>query len=86
MTKLQTAIVLWMHHPAERDATILRQALLEAKNLEAADEMICCRTPSQIQHFKQIYASKFGVPAEIDIERSTSGDHKKVTPCHECGP
>lgn len=68
-----------MHDPAGRDALIVWQALsVETKNLEAATEVICSRTPTQIQHFKQIYHSKFGVPLEHDIERSASGDHKKV--------
>ncbi len=75
----QTAVLLWMHDPVGRDAIIPRQALTGTKNLEAATEVLCSRTPSQIQSFKQIYHSKFGVPLEHDIERNTSGDHKMVT-------
>ncbi|KAG2667763.1 hypothetical protein I3760_15G130900 [Carya illinoinensis] len=77
--KLETAVLLWMHDPAGRDALIVWQGLrIETKNLEAATEVICSRTPSQIQHLKQIYHSKFGVPLEHDIESSASGDHKKL--------
>ena len=70
-----------MHDPAGRDATIIRQSLVVAKNLEAATEVICSRTPSQLQCLKPIYHSKFGDYLEHDIERNTSGDHKKVRFC-----
>ncbi|XP_057418844.1 annexin D5-like [Lotus japonicus] len=89
--KLETAVLLWMHDPAGRDAIILKQSLTVAKNLETATEVICSRTPSQLQYLRQIYHSKFGTYLEHDIERNTSGDHKKIllayvsTPRHE-GP
>ena len=67
-----------MHDPAGRDATIIRQSLTVDRNLEGATEVICSRTPSQLQYLKQIYHSKFGVYIEHDIEANTSGDHKKV--------
>ncbi|XP_054791581.1 annexin D5-like isoform X2 [Prosopis cineraria] len=76
--KLENAVLLWMHDPAGRDAVILRQTLVADKSLEAATEVICSRTPSQLQYLKQIYHSKFGVFLEHDIERNTSGDHKKI--------
>ncbi|XP_015883699.1 annexin D5 [Ziziphus jujuba] len=77
--KLETAVLLWMNDPAGRDAVIIKQGLSsESLNLEAATEVICSRTPSQIQHFKQLYHARFGVHLEHDIERRTSGDHKKL--------
>ncbi|MBA0800919.1 hypothetical protein Gohar_011324 [Gossypium harknessii] len=77
--KLETAVLLWMHDPAGRDAIVIRQALLpDLTNLDAATEVICSRTPSQIQLIKQNYQAKFGVFLEQDIERHTSGDHKKL--------
>lgn len=66
-----------MKDPATRDAVALRQALL-ANDLRGATEVICSRTPSQIQTFKQIYHSRFGSYLEHDLENYTSGDHKKV--------
>ncbi|KAI9087372.1 hypothetical protein K1719_030692 [Acacia pycnantha] len=89
--KLENAVLLWMHDPAGRDVVILRQTLVLEKNHEAATEVICSRTPSQLQYLKQIYHSKFGVFLEHDIERNTSGEHKKIllayisSPRHE-GP
>ncbi|KAI3861189.1 hypothetical protein MKX03_005669 [Papaver bracteatum] len=74
----KTAVLLWMHDPAGRDATILRQALTVSINLQAATEVICSRTPSQLQTIKQLYYSKFGSRIEYDIEMQTSGDHKKL--------
>ncbi|KAL2344164.1 hypothetical protein Fmac_005449 [Flemingia macrophylla] len=91
--KLETAVLLWMHDPARRDATIIRQSLVaDIRNLEGATEVICSRTPSQLQYLKQIYHSMFGVYLEHDIQMNTSpGDHQKLllayisTPRHE-GP
>lgn len=69
-----------MNDPAARDATIIKQALSgDAIDLKAATEVICSRTPTQIQHFRQIYFALFGVYMENDIESQSSGDHKKVT-------
>nr|AFK45123.1 unknown [Lotus japonicus] len=76
--KLETAVLLWMHDPAGRDATIIRQCLAVDMNFEGATEVICSRTPSQLQYLKQIYHSKFGVYLEHDIEATTSGDLKKI--------
>ncbi|XP_006355039.1 annexin D5-like [Solanum tuberosum] len=73
------AFLLWMHDPAVRDATIVRQALSSVVvDLRAATEVICSRTPSQIQYFKQIYYTMNGVYLEHDIESRTSDDHKKL--------
>lgn len=67
-----------MHDPAGRDAEIIRKSLIVDRNLEAATEVICSRTPSQLQFLKQLYHSKFGVYLEHEIELNTSGDHQKV--------
>ncbi|KAI4347309.1 hypothetical protein L6164_008131 [Bauhinia variegata] len=89
--KLETAVLLWMHDPAGRDAVIIYESLNVVKSFGAATEVICSRTPSQLQFLKPIYHSKFGIYLEHDIERNTSGDHKKLllayvsTPRHE-GP
>lgn len=75
----QRAVSLWMHDPVTRDATIVRQALSgDIIDLKAATEVICSRTPSQIQQFKQSYFAIFGTYLENDIEYQASGDHKKV--------
>lgn len=77
--KLETAVLLWMHDPPGRDAIIVKQALRpETFNLEAATEIICSRTPSQIQIFKQHYHAKFGVYLEHDIDSRVSGDLKRL--------
>lgn len=71
--------MLWLHDPATRDATIVRQALSgDVIDLKAATEVICSRTSTQIQQLKQIYYAIFGVLVEHDIEFQASGDHKKV--------
>lgn len=76
---LQRAILLWMPDPAVRDATVVRKALSgDVIDLKAATEVICSRTSTQIQHFKQIYHAKFHAYLEHDIEYQASGDLKKV--------
>ncbi|XP_074579598.1 annexin D5-like [Curcuma longa] len=78
---LKKAMLLWILDPAGRDATVLKQVLGgtgDTVDLPAATEIICSRTPSQIQTIKQIYYAKFGVYLEHDIHCCTSGDHQKV--------
>lgn len=77
--KLENAVLLWMHDPATRDAIVLRQALSgDTIDLRAATEVICSRTPCQIQMIKQIYLQQFGSYLEHGIERHASRDHKKL--------
>ncbi|XP_068660171.1 annexin D5-like isoform X2 [Aristolochia californica] len=76
---LKKAALLWMHDPPGRDAIIVREALSgESIDLQAATEVICSRTPSQIQVFKQAYYVKFGIHLEHDINLQASGDHQKL--------
>ena len=76
---LQDAILLWMYDPATRDAVIVKEAIYgQTVTLRAATEVICSRTPSQIQHFKQVYLAMFHSPLERDIQNSATGDHLKV--------
>ncbi|KAK1429063.1 hypothetical protein QVD17_11262 [Tagetes erecta] len=77
--KLETAVLLWMHDPATRDATVLREALTTGViNLEAVTEVVCSRTSAQLQTLRQIYHSSFGTYLENDIELQATGDHKKI--------
>ncbi|KVH88372.1 Annexin, partial [Cynara cardunculus var. scolymus] len=73
---LKKAILLWMPDPARRDAIILQDALTTDIDLKAATEVICSRTPSQLQHLKQIYPSLHGVYKHLEdaIQAQTSGD------------
>ncbi|XP_058727345.1 annexin D5-like, partial [Vicia villosa] len=88
---LEAAIVVWMHDPLRRDAEIIRKSLIVDNNLEAAIEVICSHTPSQLKYLKSFYHIKFGVYLEYDIQTKTSGDLQKIllayisTPRHE-GP
>ncbi|KAL9255182.1 Annexin D5-like protein [Drosera capensis] len=75
--KLEEAILLWLQDPPGRDAEIVRQACTRG-DARTVTEVICSRTPSQIQIFKQIYHARYGTYLEHDIEGLTSGDHKKL--------
>ncbi|KAM0871643.1 hypothetical protein ACQ4PT_039245 [Festuca glaucescens] len=71
-------MLLWVLDPAGRDATILNQALNGAiTDLRAATEVICSRTPSQLQIMRQTYRAKFGCYLEHDITERTYGNHQK---------
>ncbi|KAL5703234.1 hypothetical protein ACHQM5_028349 [Ranunculus cassubicifolius] len=74
---VERAILLWMHDPAGRDALIVREALT-ALDLKVVTEVICSRTPTQIQVFMQIYYSRFGARLEQDIESQVTGDVQKL--------
>jgi len=76
----QTAVLMWLKDPAGRDAAIIRKSLIEIRDNIGATEVICSRTPSQLQYLKQIYHSLFGVYLENDIQATTSpgSDHQKV--------
>ncbi|PSR84893.1 Annexin like [Actinidia chinensis var. chinensis] len=75
---LKRAVLLWMLDPVRREATIVGQALRRTiVNLRIATEVLCSRTPSQIQQLKPVYRSMFGAYVENDIKRQASGDHKK---------
>ncbi|CAI0442746.1 unnamed protein product [Linum tenue] len=77
--KLENAVLMWMQDAPGCDAVIVRQGLMsETTNLDAVTEVICSRTPSQIQLFKQHYYARFRVYLEHDIETHTSGDHKRL--------
>uniref|UniRef100_A0A452XVX7 Annexin n=1 Tax=Aegilops tauschii subsp. strangulata TaxID=200361 RepID=A0A452XVX7_AEGTS len=72
-------MLLWVLDPAGRDATILNQALNgDITDLRTATEVICSRTPSQLQIMKQTYRARFGCYLEHDITERTYGDHQKI--------
>ncbi|KAM3275209.1 hypothetical protein ACQJBY_043894 [Aegilops geniculata] len=75
----EKALSLWILDPAGRDATVLKEALsAESLDLKAATDIICSRTPSQLQIMKQTYYAKFGTYLEHDISQQASGDHQKI--------
>ncbi|ONK61337.1 uncharacterized protein A4U43_C08F28820 [Asparagus officinalis] len=76
---LKKAMMLWILDPANRDATIVRQALTgDVIDLRAATEVLCSRTPSMIQTIKQAYLARFGAYLEHDIQNLATGDHQKL--------
>ncbi|KAG5536642.1 hypothetical protein RHGRI_024161 [Rhododendron griersonianum] len=71
---LKRALLLWMDEPANRDAKIVKRGL--SKNV--AIEVICSRTPSQLEELKKAYRTLFGVYLDEDIESHAHGDNKKL--------
>ncbi|KAM0905933.1 hypothetical protein ACQ4PT_016958 [Festuca glaucescens] len=79
-------MLLWILDPAGCDATILNQALNgEITDLRAVTEVICSRTPSQLQIMKQTYRAKFGCYLEHDITERTFSDHQKAVKSETSG-
>ena len=71
-----------MYDPAARDAYIVYQALGgggSSTDLKAVTEVLCSRTPSQLQHLRQLYYAMFTTYLEPTIELQAFGDHQKVT-------
>lgn len=77
---LKSAVLLWMDDPASRDAVLVNQGLTEnlTLKLNVAIEVICSRTPSQIELLKKAYRPLFGSNLEQDIESYALGDNKKL--------
>ncbi|XP_019251523.1 PREDICTED: annexin D5-like [Nicotiana attenuata] len=69
---LEKAVLLWMCDPAGRDATLVRKAL--SGDVIVATEVIC----SQIQYFKQLYHSMFGVYLEHMMITKSLGDMRRL--------
>lgn len=69
-------MVLWLPDPALRDATIIKNGL--KSDMDSAIEVICSRTPTQIQAIKEQYQAHFNIMMEQEIGKQTSGDLMKV--------
>ncbi|KAG8047223.1 hypothetical protein GUJ93_ZPchr0008g11896 [Zizania palustris] len=74
------AMLLWILDPASRDAEILHQALYGdvITDMRAVTEVVCSRTPSQLQIMKQAYHARFGCHLENHVAERTSGDHQRL--------
>jgi len=81
------AMLLWILDPAARDATILKQALTgDITDLRAATEVICSRTPPQLQTLRQAYRARFGCHVEHDVAERASGDHQRLLLAYLAAP
>ncbi|CAM8876462.1 unnamed protein product [Rhodiola kirilowii] len=74
---LEKAVLAWMPDPAGRDATLLRSCFT-GDDLRAATEIICSRTPTQLQQVKQTYYARFNAYLEHAVQNQASGDHMKL--------
>ncbi|KAF7116096.1 hypothetical protein RHSIM_RhsimUnG0039300 [Rhododendron simsii] len=73
---LKRALLLWMDDPASRDAKLVKHGL--SKNLNVAIEVICSRTPSQLEELKKAYRSMFTTYLDEDIESLAHDNNKKL--------
>ncbi|KAH9321503.1 hypothetical protein KI387_016142, partial [Taxus chinensis] len=76
---LKRAVMLWMYDPADRDAVLLRDALIGAGTKDKTlIEIVCSRTPSQLQLIRQAYHVRYNRFVEKDVESDTSGHYQKL--------
>lgn len=76
---MQKAVLLWMLEPVQRDVHLLRNAMRGLGTRDKAlIDVICTRTPTQLQLIKQYYAQQYGRSVEQDIMSDTSGHYEKV--------
>ncbi|XP_057852757.2 annexin D5 [Cryptomeria japonica] len=76
---LKRAVILWMYDPADRDAVLLKEALAGAGTKDKTlVEIICSRTPSQLQLIRQAYHARYSRYVEKDVETDTSGHYQKL--------
>ena len=73
---------MWMLEEPERDAVIVGQGLaLMSIDLPSVTEVICSRTPCQLQNLKRAYYIKYNSQLVKHIDSFTSlvmGRHKEV--------
>lgn len=68
-----------MRDPAERDATLLNQAMMGLGTKDTAlIGIVCSRTPSQLFAIKNAYHAIYHTTLEHHIEGDTSGNYRKV--------
>ncbi|CAM8950696.1 unnamed protein product [Rhodiola kirilowii] len=76
---LERAVLAWLPDPAERDATLLSRSLNgDVTDIRAATEIICSRTPSQLQQVKQLYHARFNAHLEQSIQTLAFDDLMKL--------
>eukprot|EP00246_Nothoceros_aenigmaticus_P013411 TRINITY_DN45_c0_g1_i2.p1 TRINITY_DN45_c0_g1~~TRINITY_DN45_c0_g1_i2.p1 ORF type:complete len:314 (+),score=26.18 TRINITY_DN45_c0_g1_i2:162-1103(+) len=77
-SSLEEAVLLWMMEPVQRDVHLLNAAM---KGLGTSDktliDVLCTRTPTQLQLINSYYFQQFGRKVEADIMSDTSGYYEK---------
>lgn len=77
--KLEKAIVLWMHEPADRDAIIARTALEGwCTDDRALIEVICTRSSTQIVKIREAYQKRYQRCLDDDVICKTNGPFQKL--------
>lgn len=76
---LETAVILWMHDVAERDAIIVKTELKSpCPDFRALTEILCSRTPFEILRIRQAYRGLYKACLDEDIAQETVGPHQKL--------
>ncbi|XP_058099949.1 annexin Gh1-like [Magnolia sinica] len=71
---------LRMSEPHKRDAEIVRGSLssTSSMDLNTLIEVVCTRSPSELQSIRQAYRARYGSDVEQDITRRRNGNLKEV--------
>lgn len=77
--QIQRAICHWTMDPAERDATLIREALKKPKpDYKLLIEIACTRTSEELLVVKRSYQLLYKHCLEEDVASQTTGDIRKV--------
>ena len=76
----QNAVVLWTMHPWERDARLIKEALIDGPQAYGVIiEVACTRSSEELLGARRAYHSLFDHSIEEDIAYHVNDSHRKVS-------
>lgn len=77
--RFKSAVVLWTMHPWERDARLMRDAVIDgAKSYNVVVEIACTRSSEELLGARRAYHSIFDRSIEEDVAYNTDGVERKL--------
>jgi hypothetical protein len=80
--RFKKAVVLWAMHPWERDARLMKEALIEAhkspEHYEVIVEVACTRSSEELLGARRAYHSLFDHSVEEDVATRINGSQRKL--------
>lgn len=77
--RFKNAVVLWTMHPWERDARLIKEALIEGPDeYGVIVEVACTRSAEELLGARRAYHSLFDHSVEEDVATHIDGPHRKL--------
>lgn len=77
--RFKNAVVLWTMHPWERDARLIKEALVEGPHQYGVIvEVACTRSSEELLGARRAYHSLFDLSIEEDVATHINGSHRKL--------